>query len=860
MISHFKKFNCRNSRGQALPLGLALIAFSVLTGIVLFNSAQGTSEKMRLTNAADAAAYSGLLWQARAMNFQSYTNRAMIANQVAIAQAVTLDSWIDYASTTSQNVNTVLGGLPFVGPVTQGVNTAVQTAEPFVAGFARGLLIASDTVNDMLSIAQDGMHYSTFAATPSVVANVSKANDPRFETGTAFTLSGVARNLHDWESFTEKYTGSDSDAFQQRADLIRQSQDKFTQRRDWEFLPFWFYTTPVTRHKVFRRGTTELIYVEPEETTDTFQPQSTEGRWEWKAKDSLSLQNRIWRPFRGTKRIEVPIGWSSSYANTAGAGGSIEPCIPADDDRPFSQPECPKWLGINRLAEKFADQSSQNLGGGAYGGIRDFRDLAAFPHQSQDPRLELRVEVYVDAASTPRSDTALGISDLFGNPQGYAKNEIAAVAGAELYFRRPELERSASRIEYANTYNPFWDVRLKALSAEDRLLALLTRAPDLFSSSSTPSNVPGMEQIVATSGDTSAAQTGIADTSNGLSGTDLLLPVYQETQSTLVAASQSSGLTSSGVFSLPDSQLAQSVLSQHELPDLNAIAAYFPGESISQFALDTALPEEYSEFVAFAALADSSLPDAAREYALGLAEEHAVEYVKGYFEEEIETLVKDVLFSAVQGQINSLTGGLLDDAMELYDQAEQQVAIIQGDLDAVQGEIEAVSDSIEAEVEAVRDHIANRLDTELADLTESIQTDLADFAEMDELLSIVASEDFSVLAEGSEELIARFESIPELAELGLDFAEELTEPMRQQAEQFLSELTVNATELVDSTPDLQAQLLMDILAEESDLFAIDIDTARQVLNLIEESEDPVDVIAVISGDEAELEDEYVVSE
>ncbi len=837
MTNELTRFNRKNSRGQALPLGLALIAFSVLTGIVLFNSSQGASEKMRLTNAADAAAYSGLLWQARAMNFQSYTNRAMVANQVAIAQAVTLDSWMDYASTATENINLVLGGLPFVGPVSQGINRAVQTAEPFVSGFAQGLLVASDRVNGMLSLAQDSMHYSTYAATPLVVENVSKANDPRFNTDTVFTLSGVARNLRDWESFTDSYTDSDGDAMQQRADVIRQSQDKFTQRRDWEFLPFWFYTTPVTRHKLFRRGTTELVYVEPEQSDNPLQQQQTAGRWEWKAKDSLSLQNRIWRPFRGTKRLEVPIGWASSYTNTAPTSGSIEPCIPAEEGRIGAVPECPRWLGINKLAEKLADIGAEDLGN-EYHGIRSFRDLSEFPDQSEDPRLDLRVEIYVDAASTPRSDTAMGITNLFSNPAAYAKDEIAAVAGAELYFRRPELEPNADRTEFANTYNPFWDVRLKALSTEDRLLALLTRAPDLFSSSSPPSQVP--EQIIAS--EVSPDATGADAAISGSTSSNRVLAQYDETGSVSVTAGASGGSTSGGLFSLPDSQLAQSVLSQPELPDIDAIAGYFPG--IPDFRLTSALPEEL----------------AVPAVALDFAADFTIDYLEDRFKDQVEEAIRDVLFSAAQGAINSATGGLLDEATELYNDAVVVVDGIEADLNAAQSEIEAVSEQIEGEVEAVRDHIAERLDTELAELNESIQTDLAEFAETNELLSIVTSEDFSILDEGSAEIIAQFESIPELADLGLDFTEELTEPMRQQALDLLGDFSADALELAESTPDQQAQLLMDILAEESDLFAIDIDTARQVLDLIEESEDPVDVVAVITGDEAELEDEYVVND
>ena len=93
-------------RGQALPLGLAFIMFGTLLGIVLFNTEQLASEKSRLANTADAAAYSGLIWQARALNFQSYTNRAMVANQVSIAQVVSLASWTTYGKIAARTTKT----------------------------------------------------------------------------------------------------------------------------------------------------------------------------------------------------------------------------------------------------------------------------------------------------------------------------------------------------------------------------------------------------------------------------------------------------------------------------------------------------------------------------------------------------------------------------------------------------------------------------------------------------------------------------------------------------------------------------------------------------------------------------------
>jgi Flp pilus assembly protein TadG len=72
-------------RGQVLVLGLALMFACCLIFYFLFNTGQVTATKQRLTNASDAAAYSAALWRARVLNFHAYSNRAIIAQEVAVA-------------------------------------------------------------------------------------------------------------------------------------------------------------------------------------------------------------------------------------------------------------------------------------------------------------------------------------------------------------------------------------------------------------------------------------------------------------------------------------------------------------------------------------------------------------------------------------------------------------------------------------------------------------------------------------------------------------------------------------------------------------------------------------------------------
>lgn len=71
-----------------------LIPMSVLV-LSVFNVGIVVSEKMKLQNAADAAAYSAGVWEARYANLAAYANRAMVANYDTIATEVALWSMAD---------------------------------------------------------------------------------------------------------------------------------------------------------------------------------------------------------------------------------------------------------------------------------------------------------------------------------------------------------------------------------------------------------------------------------------------------------------------------------------------------------------------------------------------------------------------------------------------------------------------------------------------------------------------------------------------------------------------------------------------------------------------------------------------
>ena len=87
--------------GQALALGLVLAGVAATALVAVYNLGQVALARTRLTHAADAAAYSAAIVQARSLNILAHVQRTQIAHQVAIAHLVTLGAWAQFSDTQS---------------------------------------------------------------------------------------------------------------------------------------------------------------------------------------------------------------------------------------------------------------------------------------------------------------------------------------------------------------------------------------------------------------------------------------------------------------------------------------------------------------------------------------------------------------------------------------------------------------------------------------------------------------------------------------------------------------------------------------------------------------------------------------
>lgn len=105
------------------------IALALICSVMIFfvmSSGRAVNEKINLVNAADAAAYSGAQITARQLNFMAYTNRAMIANEVAIGHSLSFHMEVDLVSQVTRAIGDLLPGFEAVADLTQQLSSIIS--------------------------------------------------------------------------------------------------------------------------------------------------------------------------------------------------------------------------------------------------------------------------------------------------------------------------------------------------------------------------------------------------------------------------------------------------------------------------------------------------------------------------------------------------------------------------------------------------------------------------------------------------------------------------------------------------------------------------------------------------------------
>lgn len=211
----------KSQRGQALVFSLITMGIIILVMVSMYTMGQQSINKTRLQNTADAAAYSAMQAEARDYNFSAYTNRAVIANQVAVAQVVGLKSW---AMNTDATYNGPVSWLPAVltslgGPLAKFMwttpwkiykKTATILKDAMTTGGPAAVTVLDGLIT-VLSVAQTVHHYGT-ALTVGQTIGLSPAKVLEKLVGLDESDLGPASNLLSFNPAYNVIKMNDSDA------------------------------------------------------------------------------------------------------------------------------------------------------------------------------------------------------------------------------------------------------------------------------------------------------------------------------------------------------------------------------------------------------------------------------------------------------------------------------------------------------------------------------------------------------------------------------------------------------------------------------------------------------------------------
>lgn len=415
-------------RGQLLVLGMVLVGLALVAFTRYFHTGQVVGARVRQTHALDAAAYSGALVQARALNMLAYLNRSQVAHHVAMAHLVTLASWAHFSGTQAQqqsrgNPPSYLIAMMF-GPDHGAAYAAAARATGFQQqAHANGQLGTAYAAHDrvvrqVLATTQDHILQSVPDARYRAMLAVLRQNFPSPSDG----ADELALTLHDdaWPAYVQRRAGHSLRPFLlQAAGFYR-----FLDSRDHIARNNWVVHArcPSRRHELRRRGTTRL---------------DAAGRWQ-------SIDTQSFHALRSNRWIgcyfrEYAMGWGWIPANT-----TSDPAEPYVDNPPddFSSQDFWRWVrdstdwdihggNANPLANSRAVSQRQRWPGGGLRSYFDVRDPSV-------PAAGFRVELV-------RPD-ATGLL-------------VHTRSAAESFFERPE-PRADGRFENANLFRPYWQARL----------------------------------------------------------------------------------------------------------------------------------------------------------------------------------------------------------------------------------------------------------------------------------------------------------------------------------------------------------------------------------------------------------------
>ncbi|SMG57086.1 hypothetical protein SAMN06265784_10978 [Paraburkholderia susongensis] len=463
-----------------MPFALVFLVVGAAALYLAFNAAQLAHAKTKEQDTADSAAFSVGVLQARDLNFAAYTNRAMVANQVAAAQMASIKSYVDELAGTYKNTH----GFDFFIESTaltaeatwtlpkQGGSAVLNVAKSALDTATRIATVAIDGLDKVLSTEQAAFHDSMLLQIPVVAEEVAQANESNSHATKTYFATRGALALNSTLNFAKRNTPAGQTGKDRFADVVtdKTTLDQFVQQRGPNI------RDPFVASIVEECPGFSAIVADNNHRGGTQLRPDKRG---WESLDATDV-NGFWICYFEVGVAGGPIigdagsggaanGPGGSYSGTQGYGG-------------YDNFGGALTSALTRIAA--TDQYDKGPGrslSSSNGGLQPYLELSTLktPADGDDFNRAPAITVEVQRASSSiRTTDQLHIAN--GRLQvtdGTANNQMRSVASASAYFIRPadssagvagalnnltHWKRDDNKWEYPSLFSPYWQSSLVA--------------------------------------------------------------------------------------------------------------------------------------------------------------------------------------------------------------------------------------------------------------------------------------------------------------------------------------------------------------------------------------------------------------
>lgn len=428
-------------RGQALVLGMLLAGIALIAFVRYFSTGQVVAAKSRQTHALDAAAYSGALIQARALNMMAYINRAHVGHQLALAHLVTLGSWAALGATQARQLGSGNPPVHLIAMLFGPDHGAAYAAASRAYGLghsagsqgelAQAYAAHDHAVRNVLASVQGDIARGLAQARWAGMQAVLSHNYPGAGSASSFDLVIDDDGL---PGYVQAHSGQGA---------LRGLVEEVT--RMYGFLAARNHTAknswavdarcPASRHQLRRRGDTRM---------------DAQGRWQ-------SIDTESFHALRANRWIgcyfrEYAMGWG--WIPSAASQTMDQPHVehPPDD---FSGQDFWRWV---------QESTDWDIASGSANPMANSKASAA-----RQPWQGGGLPAYFDTAAAGDRALRFSVSLRHAGPEGLV---LTTRSAAETFYQRPEA-RPDGLDEAGNLFQPYWQARLAAHSASPDLEKVL---------------------------------------------------------------------------------------------------------------------------------------------------------------------------------------------------------------------------------------------------------------------------------------------------------------------------------------------------------------------------------------------------